>query len=405
MIAEQLENARQIELERRDMALRDISETLITTFDFHSLFEVLASELHRVHVRACYIALFEDPQQPATLARLRFGWQEGLRVTLPEEGMLFPSTQLMPTELSAALASPGLVVEALYSKEDRLGFMLLEVEPRYSSVTNALRALLSGALQGVLLLEQRRKAEEKLIGTQHELEALVARLKYTNDELEGFAYSISHDLRAPLRAISGYASIIANDHRAELSEGARELFGHIANNAKRMGLLIDDLLAFSRAGRHALRRKLVDMNTIVRDIVTDLANAGQDRTIIWEIGDLPSAEVDAGLIRQVWFNLIHNAVKYSGKVNAPRVLIGAEVKLHEIIFSVRDNGTGFDMRYANKLFGVFERLHRDDDYPGTGIGLAIVKRIVERHGGRVWAKSEEGHGATFYFSLPARKSE
>jgi signal transduction histidine kinase len=403
MIAEQLENARQIELERRDVALRDLSETLLTTFDLHSLFEVLDAELHRVNVRACYIALFEDPQRPADLARLLFGWRNGERVALPPEGIIFPSTQLMPTELNAALASPGLVVEALYSKEDRLGFMLLEVEPRFAAVTNSMRALLSGALQGVLLLEQRRKAEAKLIASQHELENSVTKLEYINRELESFAYSISHDLRAPLRAISGYATIIANDHRAELTDEAQQLFGHIASNAKRMGMLIDDLLAFSRAGRHELRRKVVDMNAIVRDLLTELANTGGNNIITWDIGALPQVEADAALIRQVWFNLIHNAVKYSAKVGAPRVTISAEEKTNEVIFSVRDNGTGFDMRYADKLFGVFQRLHRDEDYAGTGIGLAIVKRIVERHGGRVWAESEVGKGAVFYFSLPTPK--
>ena len=397
---ELLENARQTEIEFRDLALREISESLMTTFDLTGILDVLSSELARFYVSACYISLFEDPQNPADLSRLIYAWRNGNRIEIAPAGIVFPSKDLVPNELRAVLTSSELIVEALYSKEDRLGFMLIEVEPRYISVTNALRALVSGALQSVLLLEQRRKAEEKLLQSQAQLQALVEKLEYTNKELESFAYSVSHDLRSPLRSILGFSSILEREHRLALDDDARQLLDRITQNTKRMGILIDDLLAFSRVGRQQIQIKPVDMNQIVRELVDEIKPETGEPTVEWVLGDLSPGFADPALIRQVWVNLINNAVKYSSKNSQARVEISSDHNDDEVVYHVFDNGAGFDMRYADKLFGVFQRLHRDEEFSGTGIGLAIVHRILLRHGGRIWAQSDVGKGAAFHFSLP-----
>lgn len=397
---EMLENSRQTEIELRDLALREISESLVTTFDMAGILDVLSAELPRLNVTACTISLFEDPQNPADLSCLIYAWHAGERITLASDGILFPSKDLLPHELKPALARPELIVEALYSKEDRLGFMLLEVEPKNISVTNALRALVSGALQSVLLLEQRRRTEEKLLHSQDQLQALVEKLEYTNKELESFAYTVSHDLRSPLRSILGFSTILESEHRANLGEDARQLLDRIIQNTRRMGRLIDDLLAFSRVGRQPIQMQVVDMAQIVQQVIADVDSEESQPSIRWIVGSLPSACADPALIRQVWINLITNAVKYSSKASEPQIEIGSQAGTSGIEYYVRDNGAGFDMRYADKLFGVFQRLHRDEEFPGTGIGLAIVHRIILRHDGQVWAQSEIGKGATFYFRLP-----
>jgi DNA-binding LacI/PurR family transcriptional regulator/signal transduction histidine kinase len=395
-----LENARQTKIELRDLALRETSESLMTTFGLAGIFDVLSEDLPRLNVNACYICLFEDPQNPADLSRLIYGMRDGQRLKIDPKHAVFPSRQLLPPGLTGALESSRVIVEALYSKEDRLGFMLLEVAPEDVSVTNALRALVSGALQSVLLLEQRRRAEAQLLEYQGQLEALVEKLEFSNQELESFAYSVSHDLRAPLRSIIGFSGILDNEYRPELPEDARHLLDRITQNARRMGLLIDNLLAFSRVSRQALRVSQVDMNRMVEETVAELNADLGEQQVEWTLGDLAAIPADPGLIRQVWVNLLGNAVKYSAKNPLAKIEVGSERTASEIVYHVRDNGAGFDMQYADKLFGVFQRLHREEDFPGTGIGLAIVKRIILRHDGRIWVQSAVGQGTTFYFSLP-----
>jgi signal transduction histidine kinase len=223
-----------------------------------------------------------------------------------------------------------------------------------------------------------------------------AELEAVNKELASFSYSVSHDLRAPLRAVDGYARMLEEDYAARLDDEGRRLLGVIRGSANRMGLLIDDLLNFSRLGRQPLVRQSVDVAALVREVVGEVR--GNSPASV-EIGDLPPAHADRALLKQVWLNLVGNAFKYSGKQEAPRVQIGGEVEGEEHIYWVRDNGAGFDMRYAEKLFGVFQRLHSQEEFPGTGVGLAIVQRVVARHGGRVWAESKPGEGACFHFTV------
>jgi signal transduction histidine kinase len=221
-------------------------------------------------------------------------------------------------------------------------------------------------------------------------------LEAANKELESFSYSVSHDLRAPLRAVDGFAKILEEDYGERLDGEGRRLLGVVRSSSKHMGQLIDDLLDLSRLGRLALGKRPVDMAGLAREVAQELprGNASVD------IGALPACHADPRLLRQVWANLIGNALKYSGKRAGAHVEIGGREEPAESVYWVRDNGVGFDMRYVDKLFGVFQRLHGADEFPGTGVGLAIVQRVVARHGGRVWAEGRPGEGACFHFSVP-----
>jgi light-regulated signal transduction histidine kinase (bacteriophytochrome) len=219
--------------------------------------------------------------------------------------------------------------------------------------------------------------------------------------LESFSYSVSHDLRAPLRSINAYARIILDDHYDELDEELRRLFGIIQRNASKMGVLIDDLLRFSKLGRRKLEKVPVNLEELTQRALKDLTEHNKSQAVI-HIGSLPSAEGDAALLYQVLMNLLSNAIKYSAKKPAPEITIGSSENENEFIYYVKDNGTGFNMDYVHRLFSVFQRLHNGDEFEGTGVGLAIVQRIIAKHGGRVWAEGEPDKGATFFFSLPRR---
>lgn len=228
-----------------------------------------------------------------------------------------------------------------------------------------------------------------------------AELTATIGELEAFSYSISHDLRAPLRAINGYAAILRDEFATALATHGQDLLGKIEANASKMARLIDGLLDFSRLGRIEAVSAEVDMQNVVRSVVTELQADGEEEAASRVVvAALPRVEGDATMLRQVWVNLLTNAFKFSAQEPKSAIEIGAENRGDEIVYWVRDHGVGFDMAYAEKLFGVFNRLHRADEFPGVGVGLAIVRRIVQRHGGRVWADSDSARGTTFFFALP-----
>jgi signal transduction histidine kinase len=249
-----------------------------------------------------------------------------------------------------------------------------------------------------------RESEERLITLNAELEQRVetrtAQLEAANKDLEGFSYSVSHDLRAPIRAVGGFATLLIEDHGKELGDEAQRKVGIIRAEARRMGELIDDLLAFSRLGRRALDPVELDMREMARAVYERLNHAEPDRAVDFRLGSMPPARADRGLFEQVWMNLLSNAIKFSSKTERPVIEAGGIAEEREIVYFVRDNGAGFDSKYSSKLFGVFQRLHSQDQYSGTGVGLALVHRIVTRHGGRVWADGRPGAGATFHFSLP-----
>ena len=245
------------------------------------------------------------------------------------------------------------------------------------------------------------ETDEKLKSLNKQLFENVKQLESVNKELESFSYSVSHDLRAPLRAIDGYARILEEDYGKILDEEGNRLLEAVQYNAKKMGNLIDDLLSFSRLGKKELAKTDLNMNELFEGALYELNKSITHKAAV-KIKKLHPAKGDYGLINQVVVNLLSNAIKYSSKVKEPLVEISSEKTDSELIYLIKDNGAGFDMRYANKLFGVFQRLHTIDEFEGTGVGLAIVKRIMTKHGGKVTAEGERDKGAIFKFSLPIK---
>lgn len=228
-----------------------------------------------------------------------------------------------------------------------------------------------------------------------------SQLEAANKELEAFSYSVSHDLRAPLRHIDGFVDILRKDSSQNLSAASQRYLGIISDSAKRMGVLIDDLLIFSRMGRSEMRRTKVKTDELVAEVMREMAGDFKDRNIEWDVAPLPEVNGDRPMFKQVWVNLISNAVKYTRQRAPAKIKIGCRKNnSHELEFSVQDNGAGFDMNYVDKLFGVFQRLHLNEEFEGTGIGLANVRRIILRHSGKTWAEGKIDAGATFYFTLP-----
>jgi len=268
----------------------------------------------------------------------------------------------------------------------------------------------SGEIGGIIIFSEeitdRKNAEEKIRNLNIELEEKVIsrteQLRKTNEELEAFTYSVSHDLRAPLRGIIGFTNILEEDYSSKLDEEARRITTIIKDNTLKMGHLIDDLLAFSRMGKKEIMKSNIDTMSMVKDIVHELEfHQKSQNKISWDIRDLLPMNAEINTIRQVWINLISNAIKYSGNKRKPHIEIGSYEKERQHVFYVQDNGVGFDEQYKQKLFKVFQRLHAPEEFEGTGVGLALVDKIVAKHGGKVWAKGKENVGACFSFSLPA----
>lgn len=248
-----------------------------------------------------------------------------------------------------------------------------------------------------------RKSRSTVIDFTEQKRAL-ERIEQLNHELESFSYSVSHDLRAPLRSIDGYTQILMEDYASRLDDEGKRVLNVVVNNARRMAKLIDDLLDFSRVGRKEISKMGINTESLVQGVVSELRAQEPGRDVEIYVSPLHASNGDPNLLRQVWVNLISNALKYTRKREKARIEITSREDPEEAIFSIKDNGTGFDMQYAGKLFGVFQRLHRQTDFEGTGVGLAIVHRIISRHGGRVWAEAKVDEGAVFYFSLPVKET-
>lgn len=253
----------------------------------------------------------------------------------------------------------------------------------------------------LLLSRDRREARLALADSRARLDQALTEARAATAELESFSYTVAHDLRAPLRAIDGFSRALIEDFADKLEPEAARLLGVVRRNSVRMGRLMDDLLAFSRLSRQSLEKRRVEPAAIVRGILADGDAKWANRDVAVEVGALPACDADPALLTRVYANLIDNAMKFTASTGKPRVEIGSRDEDGRTVYFVADNGVGFDMAHAGKLFGVFQRLHRAEDFDGTGVGLAVAQRIVHRHGGAIWAKAAPGAGASFFFTLGA----
>lgn len=316
-----------------------------------------------------------------------------LDVQMPEMDGYELAEILRAEEKTATL--PFIFVSAVYT--DNLNVFKGYERGAFSFITKPFQPeILINKVKFFIEKHQQELAVHRLNAT---LEDKNLELQAVNKELEAFSYSVSHDLRAPLRAINGYARMLAEDYEAQLDDEGKRIIQTVCANATKMGKLIDELLEFSRMGRKEMLQRNVDMNELVRLSIQEVGKSAQHHAQI-NVQPLHSVRADESLLRQVMLNLVSNAVKYSMKTEAPVVQISSEKGDGEVVFKIQDNGAGFDMRYADKLFGVFQRLHSDEEFEGIGVGLALVKRIINRHGGRVWAEGKVNEGATFCFALP-----
>jgi len=327
------------------------------------------------------------------MKRLSPAWERVLGHTV-EEVIAQPFIDLVhPDDREATLAA--------FDHQLDSGESVISFENRYRCKDGSYRVLLWNSTpvprDGCVYasardITERKRDEEALLAAMQASEA-------SNHELEAFSYSVSHDLRAPLRAIDGFSRILEQDFAEKIDAEGHRLLGVIRRSAQRMGQLIDDLLEFSRVGRKALSRRRIDMRAMADEVLRELVPADAAKQTSWQVGSLPDALADPALVRQVWANLLSNAVKFSGHREQPRIEVGSRNENGEAVYFVRDNGAGFSMQHSNKLFRVFQRLHGDDEFPGTGVGLAIVERVVSRHGGGAWAESLPDGGSTFFFTL------
>ena len=294
----------------------------------------------------------------------------------------------------------NLLFRNLKMSEEELRLSRDNLEERVQERTEQLQ---STNLELSMQINERIRAEKEIRRLNEQLEQRIAertaQLQAANKELEAFSYSVSHDLRAPLRAMEGFSNIIERKYAQEMPEEAVRYLGLIRNNTHEMSKLIENLLLLSRTGRQELHRQTLDPLPMARLAFREVHGMETDRQIEVVFGELPAMEGDPSLLKQVFLNLISNAVKFSSKCDQPRIEIGSFEDTSRVVYYVRDNGAGFDMAQSDRLFRVFQRLHQSDEFEGTGVGLAIVKRIIQRHGGQVWAEAEPGKGATFYFHL------
>jgi signal transduction histidine kinase len=365
----------------------------------------------------CVDTSLEDREQ------IRLALKQGLKgVLLMEAGSLgeFQSSlghmefQVILADLSVARLQNWELLEQTRKKGGEIPIIILAGS---ASVEEGVEAIKRGASDFVLktaknvaalpqailkvIKEARRDGNERELNLEleREVKEKSEQLEAANKELEAFSYSVSHDLRAPLRAIEGFAGILGEDYASQLEPEARRYLDVIVSSAGKMNRLIDDLLAFSRLSRVDVELRALDMNGLVKSVVSDARKKESERAVEILVHPLPAAEGDAALIRKVWMNLIANAFKFTRNRSEARIEIGGSAGPEANVYFVRDNGTGFDMQYAPKLFGIFQRLHRVEEFEGSGVGLAICQRIIHRHGGRIWTEAKPDEGAAFYFTL------
>lgn len=385
-IAQQVQRSRTSSTRPWAWQLDRVSQMLVNTFDIEELTETIAQELPRLGIRQCYVCLYEDPLDPTGWARLILGYDENGRIEREGEKR-FPVRRLVPWGSLARTEPRRFLVEALHSRDERFGFAVFEVGPVDEVFYKTLRVQIGAALKGVKLFRERRRAEREL--------------ERSNEELGQFAYVASHDLQEPLRTVTSYLHLLKRRYGGQLDEAADEFIEFAVDGASRMQQLIDALLTYSRIGIKGGSPVPTASEKALNQALLNLQVAIEEKRAIIACDELPVVMADELQLAQLFQNLVGNAIKFHGEDVKPEVHVGARREGHMWQFCVRDNGIGIEPRHFDHLFELFRRLHARDEYPGTGIGLAVCKRIVDRHGGEIWVESEPGLGSTFFFTLPA----
>ncbi|MBI2973909.1 MAG: hybrid sensor histidine kinase/response regulator [Armatimonadetes bacterium] len=330
----------------------------------------------------------------AMLNLLEDSSSETARLEAAQHAVLNILEDLVQEKVSLEAAERAVVNILEDSSEERA-----RLETTQRAVLNILEDFDEARTNIQMVNQQLAKEVEERKRAERQIQRVNAELVVANQELEAFTYSVAHDLRAPLRHIDGFCRILLEEYASTFADESRPHLQRIAQSSKRMGQLVDDLLKLARVGRQDLSWHLTGLNALVQEVVAELRSECEGRQIDWRVGELPSVACDPGLMKQVFANLLSNALKFTRPRERAVIEVGTLAHSSELVLYVRDNGVGFDMKYADKLFAVFQRLHRQEEFEGTGVGLATAHRIVRRHGGRIWAEAEVGKGATFYFTL------
>jgi DNA-binding LacI/PurR family transcriptional regulator/signal transduction histidine kinase len=384
-IMERVQASQVLQSQQRSLIVDEGGQSLLATLEMDVLMNVAKETMQNLGIKGGYIALYDGKDSSSGKSNLILAFDETGISRIREGERSYPSCQLLPPYLMPGERRFTWNIEALYFQREQLGFAIFEIGPRDGALYAALRRQLSSALKGALLLQERKQAEEAL--------------KNAFKELESFSYSVSHDLRAPLRAIRGYSDMLQKDFGDRLDPDAKSLLDKVSNAALDMNAKIDGLLTFSRLSRSELKRTTLNLSEMAESVIDILRDGDHTRNVIVEIMPGVTAEADMTLMRNVIENLIGNAWKYTSKTPDAHIAFGMQVQNGKTVYYVRDNGAGFDMKYSDKLFGAFQRMHRSDEFEGQGIGLATVKRIIRRHGGEIWFEAALDKGATFYFTL------
>lgn len=386
---------KRLQAEQQIIELSQINAVLIGTFGLSALMDSMARELPRVSIPACYLALYEPDEgekTPPEWSRLMLAFNEHGRVNIVSEGQRYHSCQLLPEGILPNERRYTLTVQPLFFREDQLGFVIFELGPHTRRAYEVLRQQISSSLKGALLLQEREQAEEAL-------KTYAMRLEDSNRELESFAFVASHDLKEPLRMVSSYLQLLEKRYKNELDEDADEFIDYAVGGAKRMHDLINDLLAYSRVATQGQPFELTESVNALEMALVNLQIAIKINHAHITYNDLPAIVVDKMQLIQLFQNLVGNAIKFHGEQSL-YIYIEAEHDGNAWVFQISDNGIGIEPDQFERIFVIFQQSHPREKYEGTGIGLAVCKKIVERHGGRIWVESELGKGSTFFFTIP-----
>jgi signal transduction histidine kinase len=418
-IAQRIVTLRRFSLKNEELTMRTLSMQLNTKIGIEELLNVVAERLPKIGIESAFISLYNDVKIPGESSRLILAFSENGRIDLDKGGIIFPSRDIVPRGILPDGKRFIYMVESFFYAQHQLGFGLFQMGPKSGVMYESIRENISSSLRGGLLLkqvqdqahcleEQVKERTRDLVKTNEKLqqEIMVRKeaeeaLIRSNEALQQFAYIASHDLQEPLRMIAGYVGLLERRYRDKLDHNANEFIDFVVDGAKRMQRMINDLLLFSRVDTKAKNFERTEGSVIIEQVLTNLQATIEEKNAEITSDPLPVIYADSSQIAQVFQNLISNGIKFHGE-KPPKVHISAEEREREWLFSVKDNGIGIEKEFIGKIFIMFRRLHGRGEYPGSGIGLTICKRIVERHGGRIWVESHPEKGSTFYFTIPKR---